>query len=957
MQNMFFLVRVMYNHKRDFRLAILLISLFSLSHVQAQSFYGYPSYEESAQSFQPFAFFGAEPLWEDFRNYEEHQIFGQIGSAVGQLETILEVDGKRISGAYGCTATLIAEDIIITNYHCVPNRESRIKLINAFLRMDFLSLGDSGDIYPVDIRVLESSEALDYAILRVENSPGRIYGFVPLRYRSATETDELFMIHHSKAKPKQITRRNCTMLKTSQIEQLPIEMVGEFRSFNIESDRPHRCDSEEGSSGALVFAYSDGAVVGLHFAGTSSKLPVQQRANIFVDMTALVEQSTQLRSLAERAMGTSQSPSSTPNAGSGLSSQISMIEETSSTDSAAKPRPAVTANSGFLNLVTTPNGANVFINQEFLGKTPIEQFPLTRGRYDLRISYEGYDSLDGYFQIIAGQSTDGKIELVAQEGTVVEDSVSAASTDSSTTDSTATTDSSDAITPFPTTAPNNPANPTAADGSAILGRENFGSITVYSEPIGAEVFVNDRLIGLTPLIAFALDLGVYDIALSKDGYQIYQDKASIARSRNTDVTVRLVEASTEVGTEVTLTDEASTNEANSISESNSSNIGDTQAGDIQTEEIPSSPNVTSGTGETQADIAQPNFGEETKTQTETQSQTSPVSFASPDSDNSRLITSTEEFIRLARTGGVLRLGEGRFDVNGALSLSNDLEIIGAGADKTIIVSSAEGYVLRLSNMRFKATDVSVQHTSGQWANVIVAHDSQVDIQGASVSGAVWDRTINQGGMGLWLSGSSSGKIFQSTFENNQLHGIYVSETSEPILERNLVRNNGQNGLLFLGNSSGIATSNVLEDNGLHGISVGGQARPSLENNSLRGNGETGITYFDSATGISFANLSEGNGSYGISVVGRSEPRVEQNTLRSNTKTGLFYAGDSGGVAKGNLISANQVNGITINDNAQLELTDNRIDGNFWYGVYFDGNRQLDLSNNIIENNRAGRSNR
>jgi len=156
--------------------SLLLVVLLILGiNVQAQSFYGFPSYEQNAQSFQPFAYFGTEPLWEDFRNFEEHQVFGQIGSAVGQLETILEVDGKRISGAYGCTATLISEDIIITNYHCVPNRESRIKLINAFLRMDFLTAGESGDIYPVDIRVLESSEALDYAILRVEYYELRIH--------------------------------------------------------------------------------------------------------------------------------------------------------------------------------------------------------------------------------------------------------------------------------------------------------------------------------------------------------------------------------------------------------------------------------------------------------------------------------------------------------------------------------------------------------------------------------------------------------------------------------------------------------------------------------------------------------------------------------------------------------------------------------------------------------------
>ncbi len=924
--------------------SVILVILVSGLNVQAQNFYGFPSYEDSTQSFQPFAYFGSEPLWEDFRNFEGHQVYGQIGSAIGQLETILEVDGKRLSGAYGCTATLIAEDIIITNYHCVPNGESRIELVNAFLRMDFLTAGETGDLYPVDIRVLESNESLDYAILRVENAPGRTYGFVPLRYRSAVESEELFMIHHSKAKPKQITRRNCTLLRADQLEQLPIEMVGEFRQFNSETDRPHRCDSEEGSSGALVFAYSDGAIVGLHFAGTSSQLPVQQRANIFIDMTTLVEQSTQLRSLAQRITNSADRPqgnSQTPN-GSGLSSQISLIEDAPSAVASTRPRPEVTAESGFLNLLTEPLGADVYINQEFIGQTPIEQYPLTKGRYDLRISRSGYDVIDGYFQVIAGQSTDGDISLVAQEGTVVADETS----------STNQVDESQVITPFPTTAPEtqsndveNPLDISDESTQHSLGngdvRENFGSITVYSEPIGAEVFVNEKLIGMTPLIAYALDLGVYDITLNKEGYEIYRDRASIARSRNTDVTVRL--------TEVEALPDPNFNQPASITDSEEQN-----------------PEVQEQTDASSTVAINANQAVTREEEVVADSDTTPLTFATPTEDQATgglpkneqaAITSVEEFIRQARAGGVIRLGEGRFDINDALSLNNDLEIIGSGADKTIISSSAEGYVFRTSNMKFKASGLSIVHTSGRWGNVLVGHDSQVDIQQVNVSGAIWDSTINQGGMGLWLTGSSAGIIKQSTFENNQLHGIYLSDASEPVLESNLIRNNGQNGVLYLGSSSGLATANVLESNGLHGISVGGQARPSIENNTLRNNGETGITYFENARGIALANLSETNGTYGISVVGSSEARIEQNTIRSNTITGLLYAGQSRSLAKGNLISANTINGITINEGAQLELVDNRIDGNFWYGVYFDGSAQTSLENNTIENNRAGRSNR
>lgn len=864
-----------------FLVGILLLLLLSFNKAQAQSFYGFPSYENNGQSFQPFAYFGAEPLWEDFQNFESHQVYGEIGSAIGQLETILEVDGRRLSGAYGCTATLIAEDIIITNYHCVPNQESRIELVNAFLRMDFVTAGESGDIYPVDIRVLESSERLDYAILRVENSPGRIYGFVPLRYRSAVENEELFMIHHTRAKPKQITRRNCTLLKRSQLEQLPIEMVGEFRQFNTETDKAHRCDSEEGSSGALVYAYSDGAVVGLHFAGTSSQLPIQQRANIFVDIAALVEQSPQLRSLAQPmnagSQNSNQDLSNQELSNQGLSNQISLVSDSSSANEV--PKPTVTADSGFLTLMSTPQGAEVYVNQEFLGLTPLQQYPLPKGRYDFRVFRDGYDVIDGYFQITAGHSTDGELTLVAQKGTGTE---------------TSTESNTESKNPFPTTAPVTASNTEGVKASqSSIGRENFGSISIYSEPIGADVLVNEKLIGQTPLIAYALDLGIYDITLRKDGYELYTDRASIARSRNTDVIVRLTEGTAEIINSFENTDVEPIN------------LGTTQ---VSEETISNS----LANGSNSEENAQSQVSPESLAAT-------PVAFATPTQDSQNasqtdsqvVVSSAEDFIRLTRTGGVLRLGEGRFDLNGALSLNRDLEIIGAGADKTIIVSSAESHVLKLNNMRFQASGIAFEHTSGRWGNVVMAYNSQLDIQDASFSGAIWDSAGNQGGMGLWLSGSSTAEIRHSTFENNQLHGVYVSDNAEVVLDRNLIQNNGQNGVLFLGTSSGVTIGNVIESNGLHGISVGGQAKPSLENN----------------------------------------------TLQSNSKTGLFYGGNSSGVVKGNLISANSINGITIKDDAQLLLTDNRIDGNFWYGVYFDSASTSNLENNIIENNRAGRTNR
>jgi V8-like Glu-specific endopeptidase len=156
-------------------------------------------------------------------------------------------DGK--ASLYSCTAAVIALNRIITNQHCVrkPRLETVTKIV---LWLDHTELAIANN-FNVEIQPLEADEALDYAILaltQVVSSPAA-QPLATLAFRDAVPGERLMIIHHSSSEPQQITRAFCRAVSTQP---------------STDNDLAHTCATSPGSSGALVFAERDGAIVGLH---------------------------------------------------------------------------------------------------------------------------------------------------------------------------------------------------------------------------------------------------------------------------------------------------------------------------------------------------------------------------------------------------------------------------------------------------------------------------------------------------------------------------------------------------------------------------------------------------------------------------------------------------------------------------------------------------------------------
>jgi hypothetical protein len=166
---------------------------------------------------------------------------------------------KTDDGEIMCTGFLVADDLLVTNYHCIStSAEAANTLVDFGL--------DRAGVSPKTFRgcrleVINSSLSYDYVVVRLINSPGRIYGHVMLTSYNRESFDGLqktmLLIQHPGGGPKMISKVGCEMIR-ERIEGIELEVFSDFG---------HHCDTEGGSSGSPVFALDTHELVGLHHAG------------------------------------------------------------------------------------------------------------------------------------------------------------------------------------------------------------------------------------------------------------------------------------------------------------------------------------------------------------------------------------------------------------------------------------------------------------------------------------------------------------------------------------------------------------------------------------------------------------------------------------------------------------------------------------------------------------------
>ena len=188
-------------------------------------------------------------------NYSPGSVFAQIGRSVGRLDVLTD------KGVFPCTAFIVSEKHILTNYHCskglLDNEKigaSRIDAIQFVAGYTQTGIDEGTKKYTVIPTPVEASKTLDYAVLEVIGDPSQEFGKLKLASVSPTGGDPFWIIGHPMGEGQRISREKC---KANN----PALSAGKLL---------HTCDTLPGNSGSPVIDAGLQQVVALHHAGSKA---------------------------------------------------------------------------------------------------------------------------------------------------------------------------------------------------------------------------------------------------------------------------------------------------------------------------------------------------------------------------------------------------------------------------------------------------------------------------------------------------------------------------------------------------------------------------------------------------------------------------------------------------------------------------------------------------------------
>jgi hypothetical protein len=177
-----------------------------------------------------------------------------------------------------------------------------------------------------------------------------------------------------------------------------------------------------------------------------------------------------------------------------------------------QPEPSVV---GSLLVRSTPAGARVFVDGREYGQTPVTVANLVRGAHRVRVARDGYITDERQVTITSAQRAHSVTVRLAAERP------------------------EPARQPAPTQAPAAVRTAGTSPAAPPVPQSGAGLLTVESRPAGAQVFIDGRLVGTTPLVLPDVPVGDHALHLDLDGYQRWASAIRILPSERTRVAASL----------------------------------------------------------------------------------------------------------------------------------------------------------------------------------------------------------------------------------------------------------------------------------------------------------------------------------------------------------------------------------------------------------------------------------
>lgn len=235
----------------------------------------------------------------------------------------------------------------------------------------------------------------------------------------------------------------------------------------------------------------------------------------------------------------------------GVESPSTSVDETSSQDSTYVD--VVPSSLGSIYVTSSPSGAMIICDGEFVGLTPFTINDLSEGTHVLIVDLDGYRSSTVYVDVYAGEMSEVRASLIV-------DSVHLKLTGSPSGASVFINGNYEGVLPLDCNLPkgeytikvskegyedsidcyNLQSDIYSIEFKLMPSSNPDGKLRVVGSPTGASVFVNDDYKGITPL-EISLPIGEYLLKITKDGYEDYTQSFKISPDGLHIVDIRLNE--------------------------------------------------------------------------------------------------------------------------------------------------------------------------------------------------------------------------------------------------------------------------------------------------------------------------------------------------------------------------------------------------------------------------------
>lgn len=277
----------------------------------------------------------------------------------------------------------------------------------------------------------------------------------------------------------------------------------------------------------------------------------------------------------------------------------------------------------------------------------------------------------------------------------------------------------------------------------------------------------------------------------------------------------------------------------------------------------------------------------------------------------------------AGPGALVELAPGRHVLDEPLVLLRASRLVGAGSDRTTIVSeAADTVVLQAGGGPMVLEGVTVAHEGSEPASVLVVASGGYDLRDVEVRGGVADEAGGSGwGLVVGMRGregvTGPQRITDLRVTGNAAGGMSVAADRAPVVAGLEAEDNGGCGLCFSAAAAGEFSQVRLRGNGV-GALLAGDSAPTMTDVEASGNADAGVVAEEATSGTMQDVELTANGAAGAVLRGSSTVWLTGLTASDHAEMGVLVEGTAAPVLADVSVAGASV-GVLVHDAATPEV--------------------------------------